>query len=507
MHADALAAAARIAAGETAATQLLADTLTTIARLNPALNAVCHLDAELGLRQAQAVDDALAACGGDSERRALLRQRPFLGVPLLLKDVGAPAADLPSTMGSRLLQRIQGAHGRGLHWPVDSTLVARYRAAGFVPFGRSTSPEMGISPSTEARANGGPTRNPYGLGHSAGGSSGGAAAALASGMVSIAHANDGAGSIRIPASCCGLIGLKPSRGLMPSGPLVGESWGGLAVEHMLTRSVRDCAAALLASAGADAGAPYAAPQTLAALHAEMQPALQAPQAAPRLRIALCDTYFEGDAVDAEVACAARRFGARLQALGHHVETARPPLDTLGLIRPLVHVVACGTAMAVDQLQARHGPIAPDELEPTTWSAVELGRRTSGADYLDHLGQVHAVGRRLAAFFERHDLLLTPVLAAPPAPLGRWAMSNPDFLDYRLGPAGLWRYSPFAPLANATGGASISLPAGTTATGLPIGAMLSGQLGDDVRLLALAAELEAAGAWTMDRPTLTQRQTR
>ena len=126
---------------------------------------------------------------------------------------------------------------------------------------------------------------------------------------------------------------------------------------------------------------------------------------------------------------------------------------------------------------------------------------------DHLGQVHAVGRRLAAFFERHDLLLTPVLAAPPAPLGRWAMSNPDFLDYRLGPAGLWRYSPFAPLANATGGASISLPAGTTATGLPIGAMLSGQLGDDVRLLALAAELEAAGAWTMDRPTLTQRQTR
>ena len=190
--------------------------------------------------------------------------------------------------------------------------------------GRSTSPEMGISPSTEARANGGPTRNPYGLGHSAGGSSGGAAAALASGMVSIAHANDGAGSIRIPASCCGLIGLKPSRGLVPAGPLFGEGWGGLAVEHMLTTSTRDSAAALLASAGADAGAPHAAPGSLLGL----MDALHRADAAPRLRIALCDTTFDGDPVHPEVARAVRHLAARLEALGHAVEPGRPPIGTL-----------------------------------------------------------------------------------------------------------------------------------------------------------------------------------
>lgn len=229
-----------------------------------------------------------------------------------------------------------------------------------------------------------------------------------------------------------------------------------------------------------------------AFGADIELALCAPQDGPRLRIALCDTFFEGDAVDAEVADAVRSFASRLQALGHHVEPARPPLDTLALVRPLVHVVACGTAMLVEQLRARVGPIGPDELEPTTWSAVELGRRTGGAEYLERLGQVHAAGRRMAAFFERHDLLLTPVLAAPPAPLGRWAMSNADFLDDRIGAQGLWRYSPFAPLANATGGASIALPAGRTPSGLPLGAMLTGQLGGDVRLLALAAELETAG---------------
>ena len=186
-------------------------------------------------------------------------QQPFIGVPLLLKDLVTAAVGLPSRMGSRLTSRISGPQGMGIHWPVDSTLVARQRGAGFVLFGRGTSPEMGISPSTEALAYGGPTRNPFNTAFSAGGSSGGAAAALAGGLVKVAQANDGAGSIRIPASCCGLIGLKPSRGLVPAAPLAGESWGGLAADHMLTGSVRDSAAALWATAGADAGAPCAAP--------------------------------------------------------------------------------------------------------------------------------------------------------------------------------------------------------------------------------------------------------
>ena len=486
---DALALAARIVRGETTAMQVMHDTLAAVALHNPRLNAVCHVDAEGGLRGATAADAALAACRSDAQRDALHARRPFIGVPLLLKDLATAAVGLPSRMGSRLTCRINGPQGMGIHWPVDSTLVARQRSAGFIPFGRSTSPEMGISPSTEALAYGGPTRNPFNPAFSAGGSSGGAAAALAGGLVKIAHANDGAGSIRIPASCCGLIGLKPSRGLVPAGPLAGETWGGLAADHMLTRSVRDSAAALWATASADAGAPYAAPGLTPDWHALLAGAADA----PRLRIALCASYFEGDPVHPEVAAAVRALALQLQRLGHAVQEARPPVATLALIRPLAHVVACGTAMGLDRLAASHGPIAADELEPVTWSALELGHRSSGAAYLEHLAQLHHFGRKLTRFFENHDLLLTPVLAEPPAPLGRWAMHNPDFLDYRIGPQGLWRYSPFAPLANATGGASIALPAGLTSAGLPIGAMLTGTLGDDARLLQLAAELEGAGA--------------
>jgi amidase len=465
----------------------MADSLARIDGLNPTLNAISHVDAELGLRQAAAVDARVAACRSDAERAALLQGEPFLGVPLLLKDLGAAATDLPSTLGSRFAARLRGPLGRGVHWPVDANLVARYRAAGFVIFGRTTAPEMGISPSTEAAANGGPTRNPANPAHSAGGSSGGAAAAVASGMVAIAHANDGAGSIRIPASCCGLIGLKPSRGLMPAGPVVGESWGGLVSDHVLSTTVRDSAAALRATAGADPGAPYAAPGSLDGLTS----ALARPHDGPRLRIALCDTTFEGTAIDPEVAQAVRALAARLEGLGHRVTLARPPIGTQELILPLVRVVACGTALAIDRLIAQHGEPAPDDLEPTTRSALELGRRTSAAEYLEGLSQVQSVARRMVPFFAGHDLLLTGVLAQPPAPIGRWAMTNPDFMDYRLGPEGLWRYSPYAPLANATGGASISLPAGVAAGGLPIGAMLTGQLGDDAMLLRVAAELEAA----------------
>jgi amidase len=485
---DATALAASIAHGECSAQRVMADTLARIDRLNPALNAVCHVNAELGLRKAAEVDARVAACRDDAERAALLKSQPFLGVPLLLKDLGGGATDLPSTMGSRFAARVRGPLGRGLHWPVDSNLVARYRAAGFVLFGRSNVPEMGISPSTEAVSNGGPTRNPANPAHSAGGSSGGAAAAVASGMVAIAHANDGAGSIRIPASCCGLIGLKPSRGLMPAGPVVGESWGGLVSDHVLSTTVRDSAAALLATAGADPGAPYAAPGSLDGLLEQLERSREA----PRLRIALCDTTFEGEAIDPEVAQAVRALASRLERLGHRVIVARPPIGTAELIRPLVRVVACGTALAVDRLIAQHGEPGPDELEPTTRSAIEIGHRTTAAEYLDCLSQVQSVARRLVPFFEQHDLLLTGVLAQPPARIGRWAMSNPDFMDYRLGPEGLWRYSPYAPLGNATGGASISVPAGVSANGLPVGAMLTGQLGDDLLLLRLAAELEALG---------------
>jgi amidase len=480
-HADALALARAIVQGELSAQAALEQTLARVAQLNPALNAISLLRPDAARAVAAGLDAELATCSTDAQRQALLHQRPFFGVPLLLKDVGAATAStaLPSRMGSRLF----GADGQA--WPVDGTLTRRYLAAGFVPFGRSTSPEMGISASTEAVAYGGPTRNPYNTEHSAGGSSGGAAAATASGMVSMAHANDGAGSIRIPASACGLVGLKPSRGLLPMGPLAGEGWAGLAIDHVVTRSVRDCAAALDATAGIDAGAPYAAPAYLPAL-----PALHEPP--PRLRIGLCNSFFEGDPVHPDVAAVVDAFARQLEQLGHHVEPVQLGFATVDVVRPVMEVVATGTAMVLDGIGRQRGrDIAPDELEPVTWSALQFGRTLKASDYLAAVHRLHMLGRRMGTFHERWDVLLTPTLAEPPARLGRFAMHSPDFIEYRLGPQGLWRYSPFTPLANATGAPSISLPAGRTAQGLPVGAMLSAALGADALLLRLAAQWEAA----------------
>lgn len=479
--ADATALAEAIARGECSAVQALERTLADVAAIDPSLNAVCLLAPEVGFAQARAIDSELTACRSDAERQALLRKRPFLGVPLLLKDVGPAVAhrSLPSRMGSRLFPQ-------GMPWPVDGALTERYVAAGFVPFGRSTSPEMGMSATTEAVAYGGPTRNPWNRAHSSGGSSGGAAAATASGMVTIAHANDGAGSIRIPASACGLIGLKPTRGLMPAGPLVGEGWGGMAIDHVLTRSVRDCALALDATAGADPGAPYAAPPRPPSFAGLLGTPPQ------RLRIALCNSFFEGDAVHPEVAAAVDAFARALQGLGHTVEPARPGFATLDVVRPVMQLVATGTAMLLDALGAQRGR-ALDEaaLEPVVRGAWRVGREISGIDYLRAIDALHRLGRQMAAFHERFDLLLTPTLAEPPATLGRFAMGNPDFIDYRLGPEGLWRYTPFTPLANATGAPSISLPVALSPAGLPIGALLTAPFGADALLLQVAAQWDAA----------------
>ncbi len=479
---DATALAAAIVGGEFSATQALERTLAAVETLNPRLNAVCLQRPELARTAAAACDAALAACRDDAARAQLLRARPFFGVPLLLKDVGPATAhpEFPSRMGSRVFGP------KGQDWPVMGALAERYLAAGFVVFGRSTSPEMGISASTEAVAYGGPTRNPWNIDHSAGGSSGGAASATASGMVAIAHANDGAGSIRIPASACGLVGLKPSRGLVPVGPLAGEGWGGLAIDHVVSRSVRDCALALDISAGADPGAPYAAPERPASYAAALD-------AAPRgLRIGLCNSFFDGDPVHGDVAAAVAAFAATLQRLGHQVEETRLGFGTLDVVRPVMQVVAVGTAMGLEAIAAQRGrPITPDEVEPVVWGALQVGRSCTGPDYLRALHALHALGRRMAAFHQRFDLLLTPTLAEPPARIGRFAMSNPDFIDYRLGPEGLWRYTPFTPLANATGAPSISLPVGLSSSGLPIGAMLSAALGEDALLLRVAAQWEAA----------------
>lgn len=484
---DGLALAQAIVAGRFSAVQALEHTLADVRRENARLNAVASLRPEVGMRVAQALDAELAACATDAARQSLLQRRPFFGVPLLLKDIGAATAhvDLPSRMGSRLYDReAPDARGQGLLWAGNGALTERYLAAGFVPFGRSTTPEMGISASTEALAYGGPTRSPFNTEYSSGGSSGGAAALVASGALTLAHANDGAGSIRIPASCCGLVGLKPTRGLMPMGPFAGESWGGMAIDHVLTRTLRDCAAVLDATAGADLGAPYAAPPKLASYLS----VLDTPP--PTLRVAVCATFFEGDAVHTEVAAAVENIAGRLARWGHAVERAAPPLATMDVVQPLMQVVGSGVAQAVlaaGRLRGR--AVTADDVEPVIWGATQTASHFTAPQYLEALASLHALGRRMAAFHERCDVLLTPVLAEPPARIGRFAMKNPDFVDYRLGPNGLWRYSPFTPLANATGVPSLAIPAARSELGLPIGVMLSGRFGDDALLLQVAAQLQ------------------
>ena len=502
--ADAIALAASIARGELSATEALQAAIGNVERLNARINAVCNPAYEHGLAAARAIDAELAGLGAD-QRRALLRRRPLLGVPSLLKDLTIAAVGLPCTMGSRMFGAI--------HANADAELVARYRRAGLVLFGRTTSPEMGISPSTEAVAYGGPTRNPWNPAHSSGGSSGGAAAAVAAGMVRIAHASDGAGSIRIPSNCCGVLGLKPSRGLMPAGPFVGEGWGGLATEHVVSWTVRDSAQALDISAGADTGAPYAAPPVAGSYLDAARIDVASSRSRAPARIALLARTLDGVAIDPEVEQAVRQAGALFAGLGHALEEAAPRITTEEIVRPVALVMACGTSMLVDAaLRERGLTLENADLEPVTRSAVQIGRDMSAAQYLELVVMLHALTRRIAEFFSPvaglpartgaargFDFMLMPVLAEPAARLGRFAMNWPDYVDYRLGPTGLIHYSPFTPLANMTGQPAISVPFATSKGGLPIGVQIVGRFGDDAGVLRLAAEIEAARPWIDHRP--------
>ncbi len=492
LDADATEVARLIRAGSISATEALEASIARATTLGARLNAICNLapgSARAATREIDATLVAARRTPGEVER--LQAARPFLGVPSLVKDLGTAAIGLPSTMGSRLFGKVESK--------VDSELIARMRKAGLVFFARSTSPELGINASTEALAYGGPTRNPWNLEHSAGGSSGGAGAAVAARIVPIAHAADGAGSTRIPAACCGLVGLKPSRGLVPAGPLRGEGWGGLIAEHVLSLSVRDCATALDAVAGSDVGAPYAAPAYRGSTDAVRS--ISAGKALPGLRFALVTRTFDGAPVHPEVSAAVEQTARTLGALGHVVEPAAPKVGGEELVRPMMTVIACGIAMAIDlYLSARGQPLQAGELEPATQGALAFGRLVSAPDYLKALAELHAFTRRIAWFFEGegrdkgYDAMLLPVLAEPAARLGRWTMSNPDFIDYRLGPNGLIRYSPFTPLANVTGQPAISLPLAMSTQGLPIGVQLIGRFGADTRLLEIAAQLEAAVPW-------------
>jgi len=464
---DATAQAALVRAKEVSPAELVGDAIARMERLNPQLNAIIH----------ELYDRARAEADGP------LPDGPFRGVPFLLKDLGAELAGTPFSEGM--------AFAGDYRSTVTQELTQRYLDAGFVICGKTNAPELGILPTTEPRRFG-PSRNPWQTEHSTGGSSGGSAAAVASGMVPAAHANDGGGSIRIPASCCGLVGLKPTRARNSLAPQYGDLMGGLVCEHVVTRSVRDSAAILDVTAGPVPGDPYWAPPRRGvsfAAAAEVPP--------ERLRIAVLTASPTGSDVDPECIAAAHAAAALCESLGHHMEEASLEVDGDAFVGDFVNAWAAGNAWALADWEVRLGRAATEEdVEPLTWALVSLGRSLTSAQYLLAVQGLQRASRRIAQAFEGFDVLVTPTLAEPPAPLGTFDSPPGEPL------AGLLRaaaYVPFTPPFNVTGQPGISLPLHWSDAGLPIGVQFVGRFGDEETLLSLAGELERAAPWAWRKP--------
>jgi len=470
---DAVGLAELVRRREVTPKELLDEALKRVEALNPKLNAVVMLQEGVARRL---IEEGLP-------------EGPLKGVPFLLKDLGAEAVDFPSNNGSRLFA--------DTHYGQDSSIYARLKAAGLVTFGRTTSPEGGIGPTTESAVYGGPTRNPWNLGHTSGGSSGGAGAAVAAGIIPVAHGSDGGGSVRIPASSCGLFGFKATRARLPDGPYVGEGWAGMAIDGFLTRSVRDTAVLLDATQGPDLGAPYVAPALDASFAAALAPSDR------RLRIGFATTTLTGTPIHPDCRAAVEKAAKLLEGLGHCVEEALPKADTAGMMAAWTRIVACGSALSIASAVRKRGrPLAEDEIESVARTAMDYARGVSGADYLEAINKVHAYGREMAGFFESYDILLTATLAEPPAQIGRFNHVGRNYVDYRMGEGMVFAYSPFTAAFNASGQPAASLPLHWTEGGLPVGVHLAAAYGHDELLLGLCARVEEAAPWFGRRPPLT-----
>jgi amidase len=465
---DATALAELVRTGAVKPVELVEAAIARIEAVNP------RLDAVIRTRFDQARDEA----AGD------LPDGAFRGVPTLLKDLGATVAGEVSSYGLPALT--------GAPWPVTSAVAAQLRAAGFVVLGRTTVPELGTTISTEPR--GFPaTRNPWAPTRSAGGSSGGAAAAVAAGLVPVAHGSDGGGSIRVPASACGLVGLKPTRARVSHGPLAGEAWAGASTDGVLTRTVRDAAGVLDTIAGRMPGEPYYAPPLPGPLAAEVG------RDPGRLRIGVLDRPGDPRALD-DPECRAAVAGAAavLAGLGHHLEASSPgALFERDFTRHFVTVVAADTAALLRRFEQHLGrPITDDELEPRNVARRTTGRNLTAMDYLDSRAWIAAWCRRMAVWWDDHDLLLTPVLGAPPPELGWLTAAGPDQEGRRIASLGPWT-GPF----NMTGQPAISLPLHLTPDGVPVGVQLVARYGREDVLIRIAAQLEQAAPWADRRPAV------
>jgi amidase len=407
---------------------------------------------------------------------------PFTGVPFLLKDLDI-LEDTRTTSGASVYKDNIADH--------TGTLAQRFLNAGVTIFGKSSSPEFGLMPTTESRLFG-PTRNPWNPAHSSGGSSGGAGAAVAARILPIAHASDGGGSIRIPASASGVFGLKPTRARNPLGPDRGEGWSGFSCGHVLSISVRDSAAMLDATHGPEPSSPYAAP-------APERPFAQEVGRDPgRLRIAFTDKSPYGDAIDPEIAGAVRELAKLLVGLGHHVEERAPVLAADPAV-VMSTIVSANTALNVRQAEARFGRAMTDsDFEILTLASAHNAQKATATDYVAAQLSAFQISRGLAAFFECCDVFLCPTLCSPPLRIGELDTMSKDLSH--IAPI-LRRYMPATAMFNMSGQPAMSVPLAWNAAGLPLGMMFSARFGDEATLFRLAAQLEQERPWKDKLPAI------
>lgn len=459
---DAVGLAGLVRSGQVGAAELLEAAIERCEQRNPSVNAVVHTF----------YDRARGTLAGKR------RNGPLNGVPFLLKDVGAHYGGEPTGYACRLFD--------GFVAERDTTLVRRYREAGLVIFGKTNTPELALAVTTEPEVTG-PTLNPWNPEYSPGGSSGGAAAAVAAGIVPAAHGSDGGGSIRIPAALCGLVGLKPTRGRIPTGPDRAEGWAGMAQNHVITRSVRDSAAFLDAVEGPEPGDPYHPPthdgswaETLA-------------RPVGKLRVALIRDAFNGERVDPDIVEVVANTAGLCEQLGHHVEEARCPLSPEELHNCATLVLSSHVNADIQaRCKALGREFRREDVSYVTWRMARVGAEASASDYAAALGHIHYIGRRMGEFSDQYDVILSPTTAAPALRLGEIDMDTEDLKGYMQVTN---RYTAFTQLLNVTGQPAISLPLGRSSKGLPIGVQLAAPQGGEGLLFGLAAQLERARPWT------------
>ena len=463
---DATAQAQMVRQGDVQPSELVEAAIERIEKVNPKINAVITPLYEQALATANKLPDGV-----------------FAGVPFLLKDLVASYSGVRMASGATVLKDFVADH--------DSELVARLKKSGLIIVGLTNTPELGCHTTTEPRLFGA-TRNPWDTERMPGGSSGGAAAAVAAGLVPMAHGNDAGGSIRMPAACCGVFGLKPTRGRNPLGPDRGDVMNGLLVEHALTRSVRDSAALLDATAGPDAGAPYWAERP-------QRPFAQEVGADPgRLRLAFATQTLKDVEAHPDCVDAVREVAELCQELGHQVEEARPELDGEAVENAFDTVFSAGMAAAIDGIARQHNAqFSGADFEPLTWYMYEKGCGVGAGDYLLAVNALQRISRDMAQFFATYDVWLTPTLAEPPVPLSTF-----DFARFNSSQQGLERvlaFMPFTQIFNATGQPAMSVPLCWNAANLPVGTHFAGRYGDEATLFRLAGQLEAARPWAQRRP--------